>query len=86
MDKFITRFNGGHKKPPYLEAVRTLVYENKSSLWVSFDHIRQVKPLLADWLGNHPQQMLPLLDSMLFAYIKKNYPKAQCSHAYFRVT
>jgi DNA replication licensing factor MCM2 len=47
---------------------------NRASLLVSYDHIAKVQPLLAIWLTDVPQDMLQILDEVLRAVVKTEFP------------
>uniref|UniRef100_A0A0N5BRU2 DNA replication licensing factor MCM2 n=1 Tax=Strongyloides papillosus TaxID=174720 RepID=A0A0N5BRU2_STREA len=65
--------NEGYSK--YLDAIKTMVAENKTSIRVSFDDLESDKGelIIAYYLPEAPNVLLPLLNEALTDYIAQNY-------------
>lgn len=65
----------GNRTHPYVEAVRQMCISNKASFEVSWIHLSRHQPIIAIWVADAPELMLPLFDEEAMSFALTMFPK-----------
>lgn len=65
-----------------------MAIQNKSSLEISYEHLRIALPTIAIWVGMHPEKMMPKLNDIAYYIACKNFPtyKSLVPETYVKIT
>lgn len=63
------------KAKVYMPKMQQMLHDNKCSIEINYEHLKQAVPTLAMWLGLEPIYLLPMLSASLYGTLCKISPQ-----------